>query len=350
MPKVRPEQLANAVRKSLTPVIFIFGDEPLIVQECCDSVRQAARALGFSERELHHTDGGFTWDDLYNSANAMSLFADKKIIEIRLHNGKPGDDGSKALIDYCSHPNDDTLLLLVSPKIDSRSQKSKWFTAIEQAGITVQVWPISLGQMPRWVDQRLKAAGLQADSEAIDILCAKTEGNLLAAVQEVEKLKLVANDDGFIDPQTMTNAVMDSARYDIFGMVDKAMAGDSRAAAESLQGLRGEGSEPLTLLWALVREIRTLNSVREAMDNGDNFEFAAKKNGVWDKRKPLVKAALNRLRSQQLHMLMRKAALADRATKGVAKSDTWNILLELTLGLTGIQVLSAKTQKMELKS
>lgn len=349
MSKVRPEQLTNAVKKSLPPVIFIFGDEPLIVQECCDSVRQAARAHGFSERELHHTDAGFHWDELYNSANAMSLFADKKIIEIRLHNGKPGDDGSKALVDYCSHANDDTLLLLVSPKIDARSQKSKWFTAIDKVGITVQVWPISLGQMPRWIDQRLKAAGLQADSEAIDILCAKTEGNLLAAVQEVEKLKLVAN-DGFIDPQTMTNAVMDSARYDIFGMVDKAMAGDSRAAAESLQGLRGEGSEPLSLLWALVREIRTLNSVREAMDNGDSFDFAANKNGVWDKRKSLVKAALNRLKSQQLHMLMRKAALADRATKGVAKSDTWNILLELTLGLTGIQVLSAKTQKMELKS
>lgn len=349
MAKVRPEQLAGALNKNIAPVYLVFGDEPLIVQECCDSVRSAARAQGFSERELHHTDAGFSWDELYNSANAMSLFADRKIIEIRIHNGKFADDAAKAIIDYCETPNDDTLLLLVSPKIDSRSQKSKWFTAIENTGVTVQVWPVSPAQMPRWVDQRLKAAGLNADSQAIDILCAKTEGNLLAAVQEVEKLMLVT-DNGFIDPQTMTNAVMDSARYDIFGMVDKAMAGDSHAAAESLQGLRGEGSEPLTLLWALVREIRNINSIREAMDSGENFDMAARKNGIWDKRKPLVKAALKRLKSQQLQYLMRKAALADRATKGVAVGDVWNILLEMTLGLAGVQVLTPKTQKLELRS
>jgi len=349
MAKVRPEQLANSLKPPLAPVYFIFGDEPLIVQECCDTVRNAARANGFTERELHHTDSGFSWDELYNSANAMSLFADRKIIEIRIHNGKFNEEASKAIISYCNAPSEDTLLLLVSPKIDSRSQKAKWFTAIDNTGVAVQVWPISLAQMPRWVDQRLKAAGLNADSEAIDILCAKTEGNLLAAVQEVEKLKLIA-DNGFIDPQTMTNAVMDSARYDIFGMVDKAMAGDSHAAAESLQGLRGEGSEPLTLLWALVREIRTINAIREALDRGENFDLAARNNGVWDKRKPLIKSVLKRLSTQQLQYLLRKAALADRATKGVAVGDVWNILLEITLGLAGIQVLTAKTQKQELKS
>jgi len=348
MPKLRAEQLSSSVKTSLAPIYFIHGDETLIAQEACDTIRQGARAQGFSERELHHTDAGFSWDELYNSANALSLFSDKKIIEIRIHNGKPGDAGSKAICEYCQSPSDDIVLLLVSPKIDTRSQKSKWFSAIDKLGITVQIWPIGAQQMHRWLDQRLKKIGLNADSEAIDILCAKTEGNLLAAVQEVEKLKLIA-DKGLVDAQLMTSAVMDSARYDVFSLVDKAIYGDSRSAAHSLQGLRAEGTEPLALLWALTRDIRSLNSMKEGMEAGESFENAARRNGIWEKRKPLFKSALHRLRSRQLQDLIRKAALADRATKGAAAADPWNIILDITLGLAGAQVLSAKSQKLEFK-
>lgn len=349
MARLRPEQLTTELKKSLAPVYLVTGDEPLIVQEACDSIRSAARAQGFSERELHHTDAGFSWDELYNSASALSLFADRKIIEIRIHNGKPGDAGGKAITDYCANTSEDILLLLVSPKIDSRSQSSKWFKAIESTGVTVQVWPIGPQQMPRWVDQRLKSRGMNADSEAIDILCAKTEGNLLAAVQEIEKLKLMT-DSNFVDAQLMTSAVMDSARYDIFGLVDKAIYGDSRAAAESLQGLRGEGTEPLSVLWALTREIRALCSIKEGMEAGESFEAAARRNGVWEKRKPLFKAALHRLKVRQLQDLLRKAALADRATKGAAAGDPWNILLDMTLGLAGVQVLSSRAARLETRS
>ncbi|SMF54828.1 DNA polymerase III, delta subunit [Alteromonadaceae bacterium Bs31] len=349
MPKLRAEQLQTALKKNIAPVYFISGDEELIVHESCDAIRKAARLQGFSERELHHTDAGFSWDELYNSANALSLFAEKKIIEIRIHNGKPGDAGSKALVEYCANPSEDNLLLLVSPKIDSRSQKSKWFQAIENTGVTVQVWPVTLQQMPRWVDQRMKAASMNASTEAIDILCAKTEGNLLAAVQEIEKLKLLSN-DGMVDAQLMTASVMDSARYDIFGLVDKAIYGDNRAAAESLHGLRGEGTEPLTLLWALTREIRNLYCIKEGMERGENFDAAARRNGIWDKRKPVVKNALHRLKIKDLQVLLKKAALADRTTKGAASGDVWNILLDITLGLASVSVLSDRTQKMELKT
>ncbi len=348
MAKLRTDLLPANLKKHLAPVYFVFGDEDLIVQECCDIIRSTARGQGFSERELHHTDAGFSWDELYNSANALSLFADKKIIEIRIHNGKPGDAGSKAIVDYCLQPSEDNLLLLISPKIDTRSQKAKWFQAIDKVGVTVQVWPISLQQMPRWLDQRMKAAGLNASTEAIDILCAKTEGNLLAAAQEVEKLKLLSG-DGIVDAQLMTASVMDSARYDIFGLVDKAIYGDSRAAAESLQGLRSEGSEPLTLLWALTREIRNLYGMKESIERGESFDAAARRNGIWDKRKPLIKNALHRLSLRDLQNLLRKAALADRTTKGAARGNVWNILLDMTLSLSSLSVLTERTQKMEFK-
>lgn len=347
MAKFRADQLPGALKKRLAPVYLVTGDEPLLSQESCDAIRQAAKKQGFIERELYHTDAGFSWDELYNATNAMSLFADKKIIEIRIHNGKPGDAGSKAILEFCANTNDDTLLLLVCPKIDSRSQNSKWYKAIDQAGEVITIWPVGPAQLPRWVDTRLKQAGLNADSEAIDILCAKTEGNLLAAVQEVEKLKLVA-EGNFIDAQMMANAVMDSARYDTFGMVDKAIFGDSRAAAESLQGLRAEGTEALALLWALTRDIRTLTNIKEGLQAGENFDLAAKRNGVWDKRKPLFKQATQRHKLPQLYGLLRKTALADRIAKGSAKGDIWNLLLDITLGLAGVNVHSAKTARQEI--
>jgi len=335
--RLRVEQLPSALR-TLAPVYFISGDEPLLVQECCDSVRKAASSQGFSERELYHTDAGFSWDELYNSANALSLFAEKKLIEIRLHNGKPGDSGSKAIVEYCRSPSEDNLLLLVSPKIDARSQKSAWHQAIDKTGVCVQVWPINLQQMPRWIDQRLKAAGLEASTEAIDILCAKTEGNLLAAIQEIEKLKLIT-EHTVIDAEVMSTAVMDSARYDVFSLADKAIAGDSRAVVDSLQGLRAEGTEPLTLLWALTREIRNLLSLMEATERGEHFDAAARRCGIWDKRKPAVKSALRRLSGAQLQTLLLKAAHADRAVKGAADGDVWTALTNIALGISGLQLL-----------
>jgi len=348
MAKLRLEQLDAALKKRINPVYLVTGDEALLVQEACDAIRSAARKQGFLERELYHTDAGFQWDYLANSASAMSLFADKKIIEIRVHNGKPGDAGSKALLEYCQSINEETLLLLVLPKIDKRSQNSKWYKALEKAGDIITIWPISVQQLPRWINQRLNAAGLNADNQAIDILTAKVEGNLLAAAQEIEKLKLVANDQ-YIDAATMSDAVTTSARYDVFGLVDKAMLGNSRAATESLQGLRGEGTEPAIILWALSREIRTLALIKESIDNGKSFDFAAKSHGVWDSKKALVKQAIHRLSLKQLHSLNRKASNTDKSIKGIVKSDVWNQLMDMTLCLSGTQALNERSSRLSMQ-
>lgn len=349
MANLRFEQLDGALGKGLAKVYLISGDEPLLVQEGCDKIRQAARQQGYTERELYHTDAGFSWDILINSANSLSLFADKKIIEIRVHNGKPGDAGSKALVEYTNSLSDDVLLLLVFPKIDKRTQSSKWHKAVDGAGVVIPIWPITPQQLPRWANQRLKQAGLNADSQAIEVLCAKTEGNLLATAQEIEKLKLIAN-TSMIDAETMANAVMTSARYNVFGLVDKALAGDSRAAMTNLQGLKTEGTEPPVVLWALSREIRTLATIKESIENGKSFDFAAKSNGVWDNRKSTIKYAINRLSLNQLHMLIRKAGAVDKTIKGIAKGDPWNLLVDITLMLSGTEALTAKSSKLALPS
>ncbi|MFL0810946.1 MAG: DNA polymerase III subunit delta [Agarilytica sp.] len=349
MGSLRLDQLNSALNKDIAPIYLVSGDETLLVQEVCDTIRSRAHKQGFIERELHHTDAGFKWETLTNSASALSLFSDKKIIEVRVHNGKPGDAGSKAITEYCAHADENTLLLLILPKIDKRSQSSKWYKAISQHGEIVTVWPVSTQQLPHWIEQRMSSQGLTADREAIEILSAKVEGNLLAAVQEIEKLKLLA-ENKHIDAQTMADAVSNSARYDVFSLVDKTLMGDSRAAITCLQGLRAEGTETTLVLWALSREIRTLTSIKEGVENGKSFDLCAKQNGVWDKRKGTVKHAIYRLHLKQLHNLVRKSSHADKMIKGLVRGDVWNQLIDIVLSMSGTEALHPRTQKMLLQS
>lgn len=348
MPKLRPEQLGAALGKGLAPVYLISGDEPLLIQEACDQVRRAAREQHFSERELYHCDAGFDWNQVLTSANSLSLFADKKIIELRITSGKPGDKGARVIAEYAASPADDNLLLIITPKLDASAQKSKWLKAIEERGIHVQIWPVTASQLPRWIGIRLQQTGLHADSSAIDLLASRVEGNLLAAAQEIEKLALLTTDKT-ISYELMAAAVADSARYDIFGLTDKALHGDARAAVRTLHGLKTEGSEPITILWALTRDIRALVQIATAIQQGKSIDIAAKQAGIRDKRLPLIRAALQRLKPGQLQMLLRKANAIDKAIKGMRNAQPWDELLDLLLNLAGVNSLHPANDRLSLK-
>ncbi|MCV6623533.1 MAG: DNA polymerase III subunit delta [Cellvibrionaceae bacterium] len=347
MAKLRAEQLQASLKKELKPVYIISGEEPLLAQEMADEVRAAARKQGFSEREVLHVDRSFDWNLLLDSANAMSLFAEKKIIELNMPGGKPGTEGSKALQQFCDNANDDNILLIHSGKLDQSQQRGKWFKAIEKLGHSVQVWPIKAAQLPHWIKQRLQQANLSADPQAIEILCARVEGNLLAAAQEIEKLKLLA-EDHHISSELMNSVVANSARYDIFDLADKALMGDAQACTRTLQGLKSEGTDAIPVLWALAREIRSLNQIAHAQDQGQNFDWAAKSAGVWDKRKPLVAGALRRLNKAQLELLLRKANGIDKAAKGMRKADAWSELMDLCLCLCGQNSIHPSLQRLSL--
>ncbi len=345
--KVKAEQLGTHLKGQLAPVYLVSGDEPLLVQECCDAIRTAARAQGFGERELFHAESGFDWNLLLTEANSLSLFAEKKILELRIPTGKPGDKGSKALIEYTQAPGDDNLLLVITPKLDGSTQRSKWVKALESIGAFIQVWPVNSGQLPRWIGQRLQQAGIQASQQAVAVLADRVEGNLLAAVQEIEKLKLLAP-EGEVDAATMSTVVADSARYNVFNLVDKILAGDAQSAARTLRGLREEGTEPPVVLWALTREIRILVKANDAHLSGQRLESALKSAGVWDTRQPLYKQALRRLKPAQLKAMLRLARNTDQAVKGLSRDDPWQNLTELTLNLSGSPALSGKTIKLSV--
>ena len=291
--KIRAEQLPSHLSKELLPVYVISGDEPLLAQESADAVRLAARNKGFSGREVFHGEGKFDWGQLHNEANALSLFAEKKIIEIRISNGKPGDKGSKALCELCANPSPDNLLLVILPKLERSAQNSKWVKALEAVGAHIQVWPITGEQLPRWIKQRLLESNITANQQAVEILAERVEGNLLAAVQEIEKLKLLAI-EGKVDAIMMSSVVADSARYNLFEFVDKVLAGDAQSAARSLRGLHSEGTDAIPLLWAITRELRILIKASEHISRGENRDWALKNAGVWEKRLPLFRTAIQR--------------------------------------------------------
>jgi DNA polymerase-3 subunit delta len=348
MAKIRPEQLSAALNKSLAPIYIVSGDEPLLIQEATDIIRAAARKQQFLERELYHIETNFDWGQVMSSANSLSLFSDKKIIELRMPTGKPGDKGAKVLQDYATSPAPDNILLIIAEKLDGGTQKSKWFKAVEAVATWVQVWPVTAANLPRFIGQRLQQAGLIAEPDAIALLASRIEGNLLAAVQEIEKLKLLTI-DGKINYELMASAVADSARYDVFGLTDKALHGDVRGAVKTLHGLRTEGTESITILWALAREIRALILISDAVNQGKPFEWAAKQAGIWDKRQPIFQQALRRLKPAQLQQLLRKANATDRAIKGMRNAAPWDELLDIVLQLSGVQSLHPINERLSLK-
>ena len=331
--RLYPEKLADQLQQKLFPVYLVSGDEPLLLQECCDQIRQKARAENCNEREI--IEGGvsnFNWQDILHSASNMSLFADRKLIELRLPSGKPGAEGSKALCEYLDIASGDDVLLIVSGKIDKQSTNSKWYKALDKAGVTVQVWPVDAKDLPRWLQQRVRNAGMSIDDDALRLLCERMEGNLLAAVQEVEKLKLLAAGSK-ITMQTVTEAVSDNARYNLFDMADNALKGNASVSLRMLHGLRAEGTEPPVVLWALVREIRTLYEVQLDCDSGQSAQQALSSRRVWQNRMPLMQAALTRHNTHSLSLLLEQAAQADGSIKGFADGKPWDNLSRLVITL-----------------
>ena len=334
---IRLEQLSAQLEQGLKPVYLVFGDEHLLVQEAADTIRAAARNAGFSEREVHQVDAKYKWDEFFASSNALSLFAERKIIELRLTTGKPGDEGSKALQAYCANPADTNLLLVLAPKLDKSSQNTKWFKALDAAGAHIAVWPVDHQQMPQWIARRMQQAGVTADRDAIKLLAELVDGNLLAAAQEIEKLKLLGTDEP-IDSHNIRQSVSDSSRYNVFNLVDAALKGDTTLSHKILTGLRAEGIEPGALIWVLSREIRQLAAMTRLVEQGQSVQQVMRQYHVWSNRQQMTGAALGRLKSRSLYSLLQRMALADQTMKGMRPGNIWDILEQTALGLAGARL------------
>lgn len=345
--KVRSEQLDSHLQSDLAPVYIVSGDEPLLVQEAADAIRSAARRQDYATRDLLHVERSFDWHSLLDSADTLSLFAERRIIELRMPAGKPGKEGGKTLTDYCQRPPEDTLLLIITGKLDAATQKSKWYSTLEKTGVAVSIWPMEANRLPAWLGQRMRDLGMQADAAALDLLAERVEGNLLAASQEIEKLHLL-HGEGRIRVEDIADAVTDNARFDIYRLMDTALQGDAAKTARMLTGLQEEGIEAVLLLWVISREIRSLASMAAdcAPPGGGRpdpamIDQVMTQARVWQRRKALIKKALMRHGPRRWQALVCAAAHADRVLKGQAPGNVWDELLQLCLAVAGTGVAMA---------
>lgn len=331
--KIPLRQLDRHLADGVASAYLVAGDEPLLVDEALEQIRTAAQKRGFDMRELHSAERNYRWDDLTAGADNLSLFATRKIVEIRMATPKPGDDGSKAIASLCERRDPDTLLIVaVSAKIDSSAKRAAWVKAFEDHGVIVEIWPIDRGELPRWVQQRASSARLKLTLTAAQALAERVEGNLLAADQEIKRLALTAAGRE-VDEAEVLEFVANNSRFDVFGLADAVLAGDARRVFKILSGLRAEGVHPVQIAWAINRDISLLARLEFAVRHGENVEGALLKNGVWQRRQPLVKAALQRFKAARLRALVAHAARADAALKGSPPSEPWTTLTDLLISL-----------------
>ena len=336
--RLRCEDLDNQPVDRLLPVYLISGDEPLQLGEAADAVRRQARQNGFSEREVLEQGPGFDWQSLSNAADSLSLFAERRILELRLSSSRVGTEGSQALCRYAERPPEDTLLLIACPKLDRSQQSSKWVKALERAGARVQVWPIEGRQLSTWIDRRLRSRGLIPGAEVVGLLADRVEGNLLAAAQEIDKLVLLYG-TGRLDGERLLEAVADSARFDVYGLVDACLQGKAGRAARMLASLQGEAVPEAVVLWALAREIRVMARIAFEVGQGRSSAQAMTAQGVWAKRKPLLQQALQRLPTGDWWTLLQVCARIDRVIKGRETGAPWDLLQQVTVRMAGVPVL-----------
>nr|WP_298372212.1 DNA polymerase III subunit delta [uncultured Halomonas sp.] len=344
--KVFPDKLPEAIGKRLPPVIIVAGDEPLIHMEACDAVRAAARKQGIEEREILHVEGNFQWGRLTESAASMSLFASSKLIELRLGDQSPGQEGSKALDAYAVQArHSDDILLISAARLDYKQQQSKWFKALDKIGLFVPVWPVDHQRLGFWMRDRASRHGLQLDMDAARLLGERTEGNLLAADQELQKLALIMPPGARLNAEAIASGVEDNARYDVFTLTDACLRGERERTVRIVQGLRGEGIEAPVVLWALTRELRTLLSLQQHLDQGQSLEHACKAQRpmIPDKRRPNYQQALQRLPHRRLHKLLLFSQRIDLAVKGASPLPLWDALNDLALTLAGGRGLLAES-------
>lgn len=331
--KLHAEKLPSHLKNNLAPCYLVSGDEHLLVEEALDQIRAAARERGFESRESFAALTNFNWSRLAAVASNGSLFADKRIIELRLPTGKPGRDGSAAICEFVESLSSEFVLIVVTPKLDKGNRNSKWVKTLSARGDHVPIWEVDLRDLPGWVGGRMRDAGLKPDRDAMRMIADRVEGNLLAANQEIEKLRLTLG-EGDVTGEDVSKAVTDNSRYDVYKLVDAAVGGNARRAMKILNGLRGEGVEPVIVMWALTRELRSLAMLADAVRQNVDLGAAMQQQYVWNNRQAMVRACIGRHQHSELYRLLKASGRADAAAKGQAAGDPWQLAADIVIGLS----------------
>jgi DNA polymerase-3 subunit delta len=323
--KLTSDSLATHLAQRLLPAYLISGDEPLLAGEAADAVRARARAAGFSEREVHFIERASDWDEVRGAAASLSLFGTRRMLEIRLASGKPGVAGNNTLVALLEARDPDTLFLILTPRLERDAQGADWLRALEAHGAWVQIWPVDSARLIAWLRTRAKKLNLDLTDEALELLALRTEGNLLAAHQELSKLTLLGAGAG-VSAAAVAASVADSARFDVFQLGEAVLAGESARALRMLAGLRAEGTEPTLALWVLTKAVR---DVWNAQAGG------GARPPPWQRQAAALALAQRRAPRLSFQRLVQRAARADRMIKGRLSGDAWDEMALLATDLCG---------------
>lgn len=355
--QLRPDQLHAALARGLKALYTIHGDEPLLAQEVGDQIRAAARAAGYSERKVFSVSGAhFDWSGLLGASQAMSLFAERQLIEIRIPGGKPGKEGSEALQRYCETLSDDVLTMIHLPRLDRQQQGSAWFAAIDGAGVSVRVEPVERKALPQWIAQRLAAQGQrvqegESGAQTLAFFADRVEGNLLAAHQELQKIALLYP-AGELSFEQIEAAVLNVARYDVFKLGEAVLAGQTARVLRMLDGLRAEGEAPVLVHWTLAEDIRALKRAKDAVAQGKPLPMALREARVWGAKERLFERLVPLLSDHTLAHWVEAASVCDGLIKGLKHPhwplDAWDGLKRLALMVTQHTAAPKSTQPLRL--
>ena len=328
--KFNSDTLLAHLEQQLLPVYLVCGDEPLLIAEASDAVRAKARASGFTERETHFMERGGDWNDVRASANNLSLFAERRIVEIRMPTAKPGNTGSAAIVALLEARDADRVLLITAPKLDRDAQASAWVGAVETHGALVQVWPVEVSRLVGWLRARAKRLRLGVDDDALEIIAERTEGNLLAADQELQKLRMIARADR-VTAEDVLASVADSARFDVFQLGECALSGDASRALRMIEGLRAEGVEPTLVLWSLSKSVRELWGAVHSPGG---------RPPAWRRQTAALEQGQRRASKLHFGRLTARAARADRMIKGRESGDAWDEMSLLAMDICARPVMA----------
>lgn len=330
MPTISSDDLARHLTAGLKPLYVVMGDGLLLAVEAADSIRLAARNAGYAERETFVVEQYFKWAELKNSAQSMSLFAERKVIDIRIPTGKPGLEGGQALQDYVTNSSPDILTLISLPKLDSTGLKSKWFAALQAQAVIVSADDIPRAALPAWLAGRLRRQGQSSDNATLEFLADKSEGNLLAAFQEVQKLALLYP-AGVLSFEQVKDVVMDVSRFDITKLSEAMLTGNTARFARILDGLQAEGTATVLVLWAMTEDIRKLGKVLQVLQRGGNVNSAIREARIWGANVSLIENATRRIKLPHINAAIQHAGRVDKTIKGLRQGDVWDELLQLGL-------------------
>jgi DNA polymerase-3 subunit delta len=331
--RISPDALPAGLARGLRSAYLVTGAEPLLIGEACDAIRNAARERGFGDREVHFLERGFDWNALLADAANLSLFAARRLIELKL-GPTPDAEAGRMLAALAERPPEDTVLL-VSGELERKVLNAAWVKAFERDGVLVLAQPVARGALPGWIRDRLGAKGVTVDRAAAELLADRVEGNLLAAQQEVERIALLMP-GASLDSAAVADVVADSARYDVFELAAAAFAGQAARALRILAGLRAEGREPPLILWALLQDLRGLSRVSRAAETERSLDAAFRAEHVWSSRQGPLRAAIARLSRADIDALLVAAARVDRISKGSLRGDPWTALESLVARIAGV--------------